>query len=165
MDESVRNTVNREEKVKVSTIVVSGKLLPDEETMNLKKVKTAPGEGTGKEVLEKPQDERIVTWRSRRSSQDFHNGSPGRKMDDPYLVSHVQFNPPKSARLWFDELKPESIDSFKDLRKKFLAYYVQQKRYTIDPVELCHVKQGEGESTEAFMECFTSESLLLKVAP
>ncbi|GKC83627.1 hypothetical protein Tco_1139344 [Tanacetum coccineum] len=29
-----------------------------------------------------------------------------------------------SARLWFDELPPKSIDSFKDLRNKFLAHYL-----------------------------------------
>ncbi|GJV57523.1 hypothetical protein Tco_1458528 [Tanacetum coccineum] len=38
-------------------------------------------------------------------------------------------------------------------------------RYTRDPVELHHVKQREGESTEAFMERFTSESLMFKGAP
>ncbi|GJT78002.1 reverse transcriptase domain-containing protein [Tanacetum coccineum] len=70
-----------------------------------------------------------------------------------------------SARLWFDELPPESIDSFKDLRKKFLTHYLQQKRYTRDPVELHHVKQREGESTEAFIERYTSESLMFKGAP
>ncbi|GKB46965.1 reverse transcriptase domain-containing protein [Tanacetum coccineum] len=61
--------------------------------------------------------------------------------------------------------KPKSIDSFKDLRKKFLAYYLQQKRYTKDPVELHPVKQKERESTKAFMERFTSESLMFKGAP
>ncbi|GKE25717.1 reverse transcriptase domain-containing protein [Tanacetum coccineum] len=70
-----------------------------------------------------------------------------------------------SARLWFNELLPESIDSFKDLRRNFLAHYLQQKRYTRDPVELHHVKQKEGESTEAFMERYTSKSLMFKGAP
>ncbi|GJV38108.1 reverse transcriptase domain-containing protein [Tanacetum coccineum] len=69
------------------------------------------------------------------------------------------------ARLWFDELSSEIIYSFKDLRKKFLAHYLQQKRYTRDPVEMHHVKQKEGESMEAFMERFTSESLMFKGAP
>ncbi|GJY70287.1 hypothetical protein Tco_0473990 [Tanacetum coccineum] len=34
-----------------------------------------------------------------------------------------------SAWLWFDELPLESIDNFKDLRRKFLAHYLQQKRF------------------------------------
>nr|GEV91520.1 reverse transcriptase domain-containing protein [Tanacetum cinerariifolium] len=68
-------------------------------------------------------------------------------------------------RLWFDELPSESIDSFKDLRNKFLAHYLQQKRYTRDPMELHHVKQRVGESTEAFMKRYTSESLMFKGSP
>nr|GEW72784.1 ankyrin repeat-containing protein [Tanacetum cinerariifolium] len=39
-----------------------------------------------------------------------------------------------------------------------------RKRYTKDLVELHHVKQREGESAEAFMERFTSKSLLFKGA-
>ncbi|GJV23113.1 hypothetical protein Tco_1375808 [Tanacetum coccineum] len=49
-----------------------------------------------------------------------------------------------STRMRFDELPPESIDSFKDLRKKILAQYLQQKRYTRNPVELHHVKRRMG---------------------
>ncbi|GJS26158.1 reverse transcriptase domain-containing protein [Tanacetum coccineum] len=71
----------------------------------------------------------------------------------------------ESAWLWLDELPPENIDSFKELRKKFLAHYLQQKRYTKDPVELHHVKKKEEEFTEAFMERFTSKSLMFKGAP
>ncbi|GJU66674.1 hypothetical protein Tco_1252933 [Tanacetum coccineum] len=52
-----------------------------------------------------------------------------------------------ATKLWSDELQPESSDTFKDLRKKFLANYLQQKRYTRDPIELYHVKHKEGEST------------------
>ncbi|GJT33944.1 reverse transcriptase domain-containing protein [Tanacetum coccineum] len=50
-----------------------------------------------------------------------------------------------SARLWFDELPSESIDSFVELRKAFLAYFLQQKKYIKGPVELHHIKQREGE--------------------
>nr|GEZ18297.1 reverse transcriptase domain-containing protein [Tanacetum cinerariifolium] len=32
------------------------------------------------------------------------------------------------ARVWFDELPPESIDSYKDLKAAFLAYFMQQKK-------------------------------------
>ena len=47
------------------------------------------------------------------------------------------------ARVWFDELPTESIDSFEDLRKGFLSYFLQQKKYAKDPVELHHIKQRE----------------------
>nr|GFA35977.1 reverse transcriptase domain-containing protein [Tanacetum cinerariifolium] len=39
-----------------------------------------------------------------------------------------------AARVWFDELPPESIDSYKDLKAAFLAYFMQQKKYVKDPV-------------------------------
>ncbi|GJY00007.1 hypothetical protein Tco_0357025 [Tanacetum coccineum] len=33
-----------------------------------------------------------------------------------------------AARVWFDELPPESIDGYKDLKAAFLAYFMQQKK-------------------------------------
>ena len=69
------------------------------------------------------------------------------------------------ARMWFDELPPESIDSFEDLRASFLSYFLQQKKYAKDPVEIHHIKQKEGESTVAFVDRFKSESMHVKGAP
>ena len=69
------------------------------------------------------------------------------------------------ARVWFDELPVESIDNFEDLRKSFLSYFLQQKKYAKDPVELHHIKQREGESTGAFVERFKAESMHVKGAP
>ncbi|GKE00842.1 hypothetical protein Tco_1388825 [Tanacetum coccineum] len=40
-----------------------------------------------------------------------------------------------AARVWFDELPPESIDGYKDLKAAFLAYFMQQKKYVKDPVK------------------------------
>ncbi|GKC61640.1 hypothetical protein Tco_1089238 [Tanacetum coccineum] len=39
-----------------------------------------------------------------------------------------------TARVWFDELPPESIDGYKDLKAAFLAYFMQQKKYVKDLV-------------------------------
>nr|GFD15440.1 reverse transcriptase domain-containing protein [Tanacetum cinerariifolium] len=33
-----------------------------------------------------------------------------------------------TARVWFDELPPESIDGYKDFKSAFLAYFMQQKK-------------------------------------
>ncbi|GKA32985.1 reverse transcriptase domain-containing protein [Tanacetum coccineum] len=52
-----------------------------------------------------------------------------------------------NARVWFDDLLPESIDSYDDLKEAFLANYLQQKKCIKDPVEIHHIKQREGEST------------------
>nr|GEV04351.1 reverse transcriptase domain-containing protein [Tanacetum cinerariifolium] len=59
----------------------------------------------------------------------------------------------------------ESVDNYEMLRKAFLGNLSQQKKYIKDPVEIHHVKQKEGESTEAFMERFKAESMHVNGAP
>ncbi|GJZ88791.1 reverse transcriptase domain-containing protein [Tanacetum coccineum] len=70
-----------------------------------------------------------------------------------------------NARVWFDDLPPESIDSYDDLKETFLANYLQQKKCIKDPVEIHHIKQREGESTEDFVRRFKTESRDVKGAP
>ncbi|GJX95641.1 reverse transcriptase domain-containing protein [Tanacetum coccineum] len=57
-----------------------------------------------------------------------------------------------NARVWFDDLPPESIDSYDDLKKAFLENYLQQKKCIKDPIEIHNIKQREGESTEDFIK-------------
>ncbi|GJZ97986.1 reverse transcriptase domain-containing protein [Tanacetum coccineum] len=45
-----------------------------------------------------------------------------------------------AAIVWFDELPPKSIDGYKDLKEAFLAYFMQQKKYIKDPVEIYNIK-------------------------
>nr|GEV78741.1 reverse transcriptase domain-containing protein [Tanacetum cinerariifolium] len=63
-----------------------------------------------------------------------------------------------AARVWFDELPPESIDGYKDLKAAFLAYFMQQKKYVKDPVEIHNIKQKDEETIEDFMERFKTET-------
>nr|GEU88876.1 reverse transcriptase domain-containing protein [Tanacetum cinerariifolium] len=70
-----------------------------------------------------------------------------------------------AARVWFDELHPESIDIYKDLRAAFLAYFMQQKKYVKDSVEIHNIKQKDGETIEDFMERFKVETGRIKGAP
>ncbi|GJR97420.1 reverse transcriptase domain-containing protein [Tanacetum coccineum] len=49
-----------------------------------------------------------------------------------------------NARVWFDDLPPESIDSYDDLKKAFLENYLQQKKCIKDPIEIHNIKQREG---------------------
>ncbi|GKB65529.1 reverse transcriptase domain-containing protein, partial [Tanacetum coccineum] len=51
-----------------------------------------------------------------------------------------------NARVWFDILPAELIDSYDDLKKAFLENYLQQKKYIKDPIELHNIKQRDGES-------------------
>ncbi|GJU58802.1 reverse transcriptase domain-containing protein [Tanacetum coccineum] len=53
-----------------------------------------------------------------------------------------------NARVWFDDLSQESIDSYDDLRKAFLENYLQQKKCIKDPVGIHNIKQRDGEITE-----------------
>ncbi|GJT78118.1 reverse transcriptase domain-containing protein [Tanacetum coccineum] len=70
-----------------------------------------------------------------------------------------------TARVWFDELPPESIDGYKDLKAAFLAYFMQQKKYVKVPVEIHNIKQRDGETLEDFMEHFKVETRRMKGAP
>nr|GEW10489.1 reverse transcriptase domain-containing protein [Tanacetum cinerariifolium] len=70
-----------------------------------------------------------------------------------------------AAKVWFDELPPESIDSYRDLKVAFLAYFMQQKKYVKDPVEIHNIKQREGETIGDFMERFKVETGRMKGAP
>ncbi|GKB84857.1 reverse transcriptase domain-containing protein [Tanacetum coccineum] len=69
-----------------------------------------------------------------------------------------------SARVWFDDLPPESIDNYDDLKKTFLANFLQQKKCNKDPVEIHHIKQREGESTKDYVQRFKAESRHVKGA-
>ncbi|GJX68968.1 reverse transcriptase domain-containing protein [Tanacetum coccineum] len=69
------------------------------------------------------------------------------------------------ARVWFDDLPPESINSYNDLKKVFLANFLQQKKCIKDPEEIHHIKQKEGESTEDFVQRFKAKSMHVKGAP
>ncbi|GJW31351.1 reverse transcriptase domain-containing protein [Tanacetum coccineum] len=68
-----------------------------------------------------------------------------------------------SARVWFDDLPPEFVDSYDNLKKAFLANYLQQKKHIKDPIEIHHIKQREGESKD-FVQRFKSESMHVKGA-
>ncbi|GKB63048.1 reverse transcriptase domain-containing protein [Tanacetum coccineum] len=71
----------------------------------------------------------------------------------------------ENARVWFDDLSQESIDSYDDLRKAFLENYLQQKKCIKDPVEIHNIKQRDGESTEEFVRRYKLECRDVKGAP
>ncbi|GJR46424.1 reverse transcriptase domain-containing protein [Tanacetum coccineum] len=64
----------------------------------------------------------------------------------------------ENARVWFDKLPRESIDSYEDLRTAFREKYLQQTKHIKDPVEIHHIKQRDGESTEDFMERYKAKN-------
>ncbi|GKA63213.1 reverse transcriptase domain-containing protein [Tanacetum coccineum] len=56
-----------------------------------------------------------------------------------------------NARVWFDDLPKETINSYDDLKKAFLENYLQQKKCIKDPVEIHNIRQRDGESMEEFV--------------
>ncbi|GJT41458.1 reverse transcriptase domain-containing protein [Tanacetum coccineum] len=70
-----------------------------------------------------------------------------------------------NARVWFDKLPKESIDSYEDLRTAFRENYLQQTKHIKDPVEIHHIKQRDRESTEDFMKRYKAEVLDVEGAP
>ncbi|GKA58571.1 reverse transcriptase domain-containing protein [Tanacetum coccineum] len=70
-----------------------------------------------------------------------------------------------NARVWYDKLPKESIDSYEDLRAAFRENDLQQTKHIKDPVEIHHIKQRNGESTKDFMERYKAEVLDVEGAP
>nr|GEU29867.1 hypothetical protein [Tanacetum cinerariifolium] len=70
-----------------------------------------------------------------------------------------------NARVWFDDLLPESVKSYDDLKKAFPENYLQQQKYIQDPIELHNIKQRDGKSTEDFVRRYKLESRDVKGAP
>nr|GEY23678.1 leucine-rich repeat-containing protein [Tanacetum cinerariifolium] len=56
-----------------------------------------------------------------------------------------------NARVWFDDLPKESIDSYDDLMEAFLENCFQQKKCIKDPVGIHNIKQRDGESMKEFV--------------
>nr|GEW43852.1 reverse transcriptase domain-containing protein [Tanacetum cinerariifolium] len=70
----------------------------------------------------------------------------------------------RNARVWFDDLPPESIDNYDDLKKAFLENYLRHKKYIKDPIMLHNIKQRDGESTKDFVRRYKLESRDVKGA-
>ncbi|GJT24492.1 reverse transcriptase domain-containing protein [Tanacetum coccineum] len=62
-----------------------------------------------------------------------------------------------SARVWFDDLPPESIDNYHNLKKAFLANYLQQKKCIKDPGAL------ECMRISGFMHGITNPELIKRL--
>nr|GEX35546.1 reverse transcriptase domain-containing protein [Tanacetum cinerariifolium] len=70
-----------------------------------------------------------------------------------------------NARVWFDDLPPESVGSYDDLKKAFSEIYLQQKKYIKDLIELHNIKQRNGEFTKDFVRRYKLQNRDVKRAP
>ncbi|GJT97688.1 reverse transcriptase domain-containing protein [Tanacetum coccineum] len=117
------------------------------------------------------RDDRNVFNRLSHRRKSVHE-----RLSDTYSPSETKSGPSRTdsrdpsrsggaARVWFDELPPESIDGYKGLKAAFLAYFMHQKKYVKDPVEIHKIKQRDGKTIEDFMERFKVETGRMKGAP
>nr|GEV16385.1 reverse transcriptase domain-containing protein [Tanacetum cinerariifolium] len=122
-------------------------------------------------TLSAPRDDRHKDKECLRGTRESYGDSFSHSHRDEGHHRHMKkkgtslHHPVWAARVWFDELPPESIDGYKDLRSAFLAYFMQQKKYVKDPVEIQNIKQRDGETIEDFMERFKIETGHIKGAP
>ncbi|GKB27263.1 gag protein [Tanacetum coccineum] len=62
-----------------------------------------------------------------------------------------------AARFWYDNLSPGSIDNFHQLRDKFRANFLQQRRF--QQVEILGIRQKSKESLKDYLARFGKETL------
>nr|GEW96626.1 reverse transcriptase domain-containing protein [Tanacetum cinerariifolium] len=119
---------------------------------------------------------RIRRERSRSPKQNLKEkeGDVFKRLGEERVCSHAQIvatSAPirdirkRNARVWFDDLPPESIDSYDDLKKAFLENYLQQKKYIKDLIELHNIKQRDGESMDDFVKRYKLENRDVNGAP
>nr|GEU92181.1 reverse transcriptase domain-containing protein [Tanacetum cinerariifolium] len=121
---------------------------------------------------------RSRTHRLDTSNEDCPNDkerfrSVGESYDDSFSHSYRDGNHSRHMKRRRDNESPlssvsknDSSDvSYKDLKAAFLAYFMQQKIYVKDPVEIHNIKQKDEETIEDFMERFKVETGRMKGAP
>ncbi|GJW23540.1 gag protein [Tanacetum coccineum] len=64
-----------------------------------------------------------------------------------------------AARFWYDNLTPGSIDGFHQLRDKFRANFLQQRRFQKTQAEILGIQQRPDESLKEYVARFSKETL------
>ncbi|XP_059638538.1 uncharacterized protein LOC132280801 [Cornus florida] len=63
------------------------------------------------------------------------------------------------ARLWFNKLKPGSIENFEELSKQFIGHFIAGQKHRRPATHLLNVKQQKGESLRDYISRFNTEML------
>ena len=69
-----------------------------------------------------------------------------------------------AARIWFSQLTPNSISTFKELNAQFTAHFIRGHRYKKSTACLMSIKQREDEMLRSYISCFNKEALLIDEA-
>ncbi|XP_050281328.1 uncharacterized protein LOC126722219 [Quercus robur] len=69
-----------------------------------------------------------------------------------------------AARIWFSQLTPNSINTFKELSAQFTAHFIRGHRYKKSTACLMSIKQREDETLRAYISHFNKEALSIDEA-
>ncbi|KAH7846136.1 hypothetical protein Vadar_010382 [Vaccinium darrowii] len=64
-----------------------------------------------------------------------------------------------SAWTWFNKLKPQSINNFKQLSKSFVSYFIARQKYSKPSTCLFSIRQDRHETLRDYTARFTKESM------
>ena len=68
------------------------------------------------------------------------------------------------ARIWFSQLTPNSISTFKELSAQFTSYFIGGHRYKKSTTCLMSIRQREGEILRSYIARFNKEALSIDEA-
>ena len=66
-----------------------------------------------------------------------------------------------SARVWFNKIPPNTMNSFEELSKLFVNNFIGGQRHKRSSSSLLTIEQGENESLRSFITCFNREALTM----
>ena len=66
-----------------------------------------------------------------------------------------------AARIWFSQLTPNSINTFKELSPQFTAHFIGGHRYKKSTACLMSIKQREEETLRSYISYFNKKALLI----
>ncbi|GJU51529.1 reverse transcriptase domain-containing protein [Tanacetum coccineum] len=87
----------------------------------------------------------------------FHSATKTERWAMPTWCHVLNSTLTGNARVWFDDIPKETIDSYDDLKKAFLENYLQQKKCIKELVEIHNIRQRDGESVEEFVRRYKLE--------
>ena len=68
------------------------------------------------------------------------------------------------ARIWFNRLMPNSVNTFKELSAQFTSHFIRGHRYNRSTACLISIKQREDETLRSYITRFNKETLSINEA-
>nr|GEW12939.1 ribonuclease H-like domain, reverse transcriptase, RNA-dependent DNA polymerase [Tanacetum cinerariifolium] len=115
--------------------------------------------------LDTSKDDRPKDKECLRDVGELYDDSFSHSYRDGNRSHHMKRRKDNESLLSSMPRSDSSDGSYKDLKAVFLAYFMQQKKYVKDPVEIYNIKQKDGETIEDFIEHFKVETGRMKGAP